>query len=96
MCHPLAGGKGGTQYQGGKRDLRFERADYQTSDNQTSDRHCVWKRIPHLWLDTWCGEISRLRFATLEMTLGSLADCYPLSAFRGRGGNQTVRLEEEI
>lgn len=30
MCHPLAGGKGGTQYQGGVRDLRFERADYRT------------------------------------------------------------------
>ena len=32
MCHPLAGGKGGTQYQGGVRDLRFERADYQTAE----------------------------------------------------------------
>ena len=26
----------------GVRDLRFERADYQTSDNQTSDWHCAW------------------------------------------------------
>jgi hypothetical protein len=32
LCHPLTGGKGGTQYQRGVRDLRFERADYQTSD----------------------------------------------------------------
>ncbi len=32
MCHPLAGGKGGTQYQRGGRDLRFERADYQTAE----------------------------------------------------------------
>lgn len=84
MCHPLAGGKGGTQYQRGERDLRFERADY-----RTSDWHGAWERIPHLRLDTWCREISRLRFAALEMTLGSLADCYPLSAFCGRGDNQT-------
>ena len=33
MCHPLAGGKGGTQYQrGGVRDLRFETADFRQSD----------------------------------------------------------------
>ena len=31
MCHPLAGGKGGTQYQGG-RDLRFESSDCRLSD----------------------------------------------------------------
>ena len=30
MCHPLAGGKGGTQYQRVVRDLRFETADYRT------------------------------------------------------------------
>jgi hypothetical protein len=32
LCHPLAVGKGGTQYQRGVRDLRFERADYQTAE----------------------------------------------------------------
>lgn len=33
---------------GGGRDLRFETADYQTSDNQTSDWHCAWNLIPVL------------------------------------------------
>ena len=32
MCHPLAGGKGGTQYQRGVRDLRFESSDCRLSD----------------------------------------------------------------
>ena len=60
MCHPLAGGKGGTQYQRGGRDLRFETADYQTSDNQTSDWHCAWNPIPVLTV----GHMARGDFST--------------------------------
>lgn len=38
------------------------------SDGQTSDWHCGGKRIPYLRQEPLCGEISGLRFASLEMT----------------------------
>ena len=56
---------------GEERDLRFEEVETmreKMSDGQTSDWHCGGKRIPYLRQEPLCGEISGLRFASLEMT----------------------------
>ena len=65
MCHPLAGGKGGTQYQrGGKRfeerGLRVQTADYQTSDIRLQTNMVPGNVSSHIRLVTWRREISRL------------------------------------
>ena len=39
----------------------------ETVRRQTSDRHCDGERIPYLRQELLCREISRLRFAPLEM-----------------------------
>lgn len=51
--------------------MRFEEVETmreKMSDGQTSDWHCGGKRIPYLRQEPLCGEISGLRFASLEMT----------------------------
>ena len=51
--------------------MRFEEVETmreKMSDGQMSDWHCGRKRIPYLRQEPLCGEISRLRFASLEMT----------------------------
>ena len=46
--------------------MRFE--EVETMREKMSDRHCDGKRIPYLRQEPLCGEISGLRFASLEMT----------------------------